>query len=171
MGATSKVLSDRGQAKPTADLGRQGVEEISTQLRQLLADVFALYLKTKNFHWHMSGRHFRDYHLLLDEQAEQIFAMTDNIAERSRKIRGTTLRSIGDVSRNQRLKDNDCPTLTPEEMLRDLLTDNRELTRFMRVAHGVCERHNDVATTSLIEVWIDETERRTWFLSEVLGKN
>ena len=171
MGATSKVLPDKGQVRPTADLGRQAVEEISTQLCQLLADVFALYLKTKNFHWHMSGRHFRDYHLLLDEQAEQIFAMTDNIAERSRKIGGTTLRSIGDVSRNQRLKDNDCPKLTHEEMLRDLLTDNRELTRFMHVAHGVCERHNDMATTSLIEVWIDETERRTWFLSEILGKN
>lgn len=171
MGATSKVLSDKGQAELTADFGRRAVEEISTQLRQLLADVFALYLKTKNFHWHMAGRHFRDYHLLLDEQAEQMFAMTDNIAERSRKIGGTTLRSIGDVSRNQRLKDNDRPTLTPEEMLSDLLTDNRELTRFMRLAHGVCERHNDVATTSLIEVWIDETERRTWFLSEVLGKN
>jgi starvation-inducible DNA-binding protein len=171
MSATSKVLSDKGQAKPTADLGRQAVEEISTQLRQLLADVFALYLKTKNFHWHMAGRHFRDYHLLLDEQAEQIFAMTDNIAERSRKIGGTTLRSIGDVSRNQRLKDNDRPTLTPEEMLSELRADNRELTRFLRLAHEVCEHHNDVATTSLIEVWIDESECRTWFLSEVLGNN
>jgi len=171
MSATSKVLSDKGQAKPTADLGRQAVEEISPQLRQLLADVFALYLKTKNFHWHMAGRHFRDYHLLLDEQAEQIFAMTDNIAERSRKIGGTTLRSIGDVSRNQRLKDNDRPTLTPEEMLSELRADNRELTRFLRLAHEVCEHHNDVATTSLIEVWIDESECRTWFLSEVLGNN
>jgi starvation-inducible DNA-binding protein len=169
MGATSKVLPDKGQARPTADLGRQAVEEISTQLCQLLADVFALYLKTKNFHWHMPGRHFRDYHLLLDEQAEQIFAMTDNIAERSRKIGGTTLRSIGDVSRNQRLKDNDRPTLTPEEMLCDLLTDNRELTRFMRLAHGVCDRYNDVATASLIETWIDEAERRTWFLAEAIG--
>jgi starvation-inducible DNA-binding protein len=169
MRATSKVLSDKGQAESTADLGRQAVEEISTQLRQLLADVFALYLKTKNFHWHMTGRHFRDYHLLLDEQAEQIFAMTDNIAERSRKIGGTTLRSIGDVSRNQRLKDNDRPTLTPEEMLSDLGSDNRELTRFMRLTHEVCDRYHDVATASLIETWIDEAERRTWFLAEVIG--
>jgi starvation-inducible DNA-binding protein len=171
MRATSRVLSDKVQAEPTADLGRQAVEEISTHLRQLLADVFTLYMKTKNFHWHMTGQHFRDYHLLLDEQAEQIFAMTDDIAERSRKIGGTALRSIGDVSRNQRLKDNDRPTLTPKEMLCDLLTDNRELTRFMRLAHEVCGRHDDVATSSLIEVWIDETERRTWFLSEVLGNN
>ncbi len=169
MRATSKVLSDEGQAEPTADLGSQAVEEISTQLRQLLADVFALYLKTKNFHWHMAGRHFRDYHLLLDEQAEQIFAITDNIAERSRKIGGTTLRSIGDVSRNQRLKDNDRPTLTPKEMLSDLRTDNRELTRFMRLTHEVCDRYHDVATASLIETWIDEAERRTWFLAEVIG--
>jgi len=169
MRGTSKVLSDKVQAEPTADLGRQAVEEISTHLRQLLADVFTLYLKTKNFHWHMTGRHFRDYHLLLDEQAEQIFAMTDNIAERSRKIGATTLRSIGDVSRNQRLKDNDRPTLTPKEMLSDLRTDNRELTRFMRLTHEVCDRYHDVATASLIETWIDEAERRIWFLAEVIG--
>ena len=169
MRATSRVISDKDNAEPTADLGREGTQEISTQLRQLLADVLALYLKTKNFHWHMSGRHFRDYHLLLDEQAEQIFAMTDDIAERSRKIGGTTLRSIGDISRHQRLKDNDRESLTPQEMLSELRTDNRELTRFMRLTHEVCDRYNDVATASLIETWIDQTERRSWFLAEVVG--
>ena len=169
MHATSKVLSDKVQAEPTADLGRQAVEEISTHLRQLLADGFTLYLKTKNFHWHMTGRHFRDYHLLLDEQAEQIFAMTDDIAERSRKIGGMTLRSIGDISRHQRLKDNDRESLTPQEMLSELRTDNRELTRFMRLTHEVCDRYNDVATASLLETWIDQTERRSWFLAEVVG--
>jgi starvation-inducible DNA-binding protein len=139
--------------------------EISDALRQLLADVFALYLKTKNFHWHMSGHHFRDYHLLLDEQSEQIFAMTDDIAERARKIDGTTLRSISDISRHQRLKDSNTEFVTPREMLGELSADNQQLTRFLRSAHEVCDRHNDVATASLIENWIDETERRTWFLS------
>jgi starvation-inducible DNA-binding protein len=169
--ATSKAVSGKGYAEPTADLGREAVEEISSQLRRLLADVFALYLKTKNFHWHMTGGHFRDYHLLLDEQAEQIFAMTDNIAERARKLGGKTLRSIGEISREQRLKDNDRDSVSAEEMLSELRTDNRELTRFLRLTHEVCERHNDVATASLIEVWIDETERRTWFLAEVVGNN
>jgi starvation-inducible DNA-binding protein len=169
MRATSRVISDKDNAEPTADLGREGIQEISTQLRQLLADVLALYLKTKNFHWHISGRHFRDYHLLLDEQAEQVFAMTDDIAERSRKIGGMTLRSIGDISRHQRLKDNDRESLTPQEMLSELRTDNRELTRFMRLTHKVCDRYNDVATASLIETWIDQTERRSWFLDEVVG--
>jgi starvation-inducible DNA-binding protein len=168
MRATSRVISDKDNAEPTADLGREGIKEISTQLRQLLADVFALYLKTKNFHWHMSGGHFRDYHLLLDEQAEQIFAMTDDIAERSRKIGGMTLRSIGDISRHQRLQDNDRESLTPQEMLSELRTDNQDLTRFMRLTHEVCDRYNDVATASLIEVWIDQTERRSWFLSEIV---
>ncbi len=154
--------------EPTADLGREGVTEISEELRHLLADVFALYLKTKNFHWHMSGRHFRDYHLLLDEQAEQIFAMTDDIAERARKIGGKTLHSISDVSKQQRLKDDNRESIPPEEMLAELRADNRELTRFLRVTHEVCEKHNDVATASLIENWIDETERRTWFLSETV---
>ena len=167
----SRGLSRKGDTELAADLGREAVDEISTQLRRLLADVFALYLKTKNFHWHMTGPHFRDYHLLLDEQAEQIFAMTDTIAERSRKIGGTTLRSIGDVTRNQRLRDSDGESLSPEQMLGELRTDNRELTRFLRLAHEVCDRYNDVATASLIEVWIDETERRTWFLAEVVGNN
>ena len=149
------------------DLNHNAVVEISKELRPLLADVFALYLKTKNFHWHMSGHHFRDYHLLLDEHAEQIFAMTDDIAERARKIGGTTLHSISDVSRHQRLQDNNEEFVAPNEMLAELCNDNQQLTRSLRSAHDVCERHNDVATASLIETWIDETERRTWFLSEV----
>jgi starvation-inducible DNA-binding protein len=153
---------------PTADIGREGVEEISGALNHLLADVFALYVKTKGFHWHMTGRHFRDYHLLLDEHAEQIFAMTDDIAERVRKIGGTTLRSIGDISRHQRIQDDDKESLSPEGMLTELRTDSRELTRFLRWTHDVCDKHKDVATASLIENWIDETERRTWFLSETL---
>jgi starvation-inducible DNA-binding protein len=144
-------------------------EKIPAVLHPLLADVFALYLKTKNFHWHMSGQHFRDYHLLLDEQAEQIFAMTDDIAERARKIGGATIRSIGDISENQRLKDNDEEFVAPKDMLVELAADNRQLTRFLRSAHQVCDEYNDVATASLIEVWIDQTERRTWFLSEVVG--
>ncbi len=157
-----------GDFEPTADLDRNGVEEISNDLRRLLADVFALYLKTKNFHWHMRGRHFRDYHLLLDEQAEQIFAMTDDIAERARKIGGNTLHSISDISKHQRLKDDNRESVRPEEMLAELRADNRELTRFLRLTHEVCEKHDDVATASLIESWIDETERRTWFLSETV---
>ena len=149
------------------DLGGNAAAEISKELRPLLADVFALYLKTKNFHWHMSGHHFRDYHLLLDEHAEEIFAMTDDIAERALKIGGTTLHSISDVSRHQRLQDNNEEFVTPNEMLAELCNDNQQLTRSLRSVHEVCERHNDVATASLIETWIDETERRTWFLSEV----
>src|SRR5438132_8623253 len=136
------------------DLGGNTVMEISKELRPLLADVFALYLKTKNFHWHMSGHHFRDYHLLLDEQAEQIFAMTDDIAERARKIGGTTLHSISDISEHQRLSDNNKESVTAEDMLAELRNDNSELTRFLRATHEVCEKHNDVATASLIENWI-----------------
>jgi starvation-inducible DNA-binding protein len=149
------------------DLGRNPATEISSALRPLLADVFALYVKTKNFHWHMSGRHFRDYHLLLDEHSEQIFAMTDDIAERARKIGGTTIRSISDISRHQTLIDNNAEFVTPKDMLTELCTDNRRLTVSLRSVHEVCERNNDVATASLIENWIDETERRTWFLSEI----
>ena len=156
----------RDALETPTDLNHDGVLEISINLRQLLADVFALYVKTKNFHWHMTGRHFRDYHLLLDEQGEQIFAMTDDIAERARKIGGTTLRSISDISRHQRLKDNNSEYITPEEMLADLCADNQQLTQFLRTTHEICDRHNDVATASLIENWIDQTERRTWFLSE-----
>jgi starvation-inducible DNA-binding protein len=150
------------------DLGSGAVEEISAALRPLLADVFALYLKTKNFHWHMSGPHFRDYHLLLDEQADQLFAMTDAIAERALKIGGTTLRSIGDIARRQTLRDNDEEFVPPGAMLAELSADNRRLTSVLRTVHDVCGRHNDVATASLIEVWIDESERRSWFLSETI---
>ena len=149
------------------DLSGDAVEEISSNLRRLLADVFALYVKTKNFHWHISGRHFRDYHLLLDEQATQIFAITDTIAERARKIGGTTIRSISDIARNQRLKDNNKEGVSPQEMIGELCEDNQQLTRSLRATHEICDRHNDVATASLIEVWIDESERRTWFLAEI----
>lgn len=152
-------------ATPT-DLASQGVEAISEELRQLLSDVFTLYVKTKNFHWHASGPHFRDYHLLLDEQAEQIFAMTDDIAEQARKIGGTTLHSIGDIARRQRLQDNDEVYVPPQEMLVELSHDNQRLTQLLRAAHAICDQYNDVATASLIENWIDQAERRTWFLSE-----
>ena len=152
----------------TTDLSHDTVAEISGALRELLADVFALYVKTKNFHWHMSGQHFRDYHLLLDEQGEQIFAMTDDIAERARKIGGTTIRSISDISRHQRLKDNDEELVAPEDMLAELRADSQQLTRSLRAAHQLCDEHGDVATTSLIEIWIDQTERRTWFLSQIV---
>ena len=153
-------------ATPT-DLSGNAVEEITSNLRRLLADVFALYIKTKNFHWHISGRHFRDYHLLLDEQATQIFAITDTIAERARKIGGTTIHSISDIAKNQRLKDNNKEGVTPQEMINELCEDNQQLTRSLRATHQVCDRYNDVATASLIEVWIDESERRTWFLAEI----
>src|SRR5215470_8127235 len=155
-------MSTTMQASPSVDLSRDAVAEISTTLRELLADVFTLYMKTKNFHWHISGRHFRDYHLLLDEQAGQIFAMTDDIAERARKIGGTTLRSISDISRHQRLVDNNSEDVPPYEMLQELCADNLQFTRFLRSAHDICDQHRDVATASLIENWIDESERRTW---------
>ena len=130
--------------------------------------MFVLYLKTKNFHWHMSGSHFRDYHLLLDEQADQLFAITDVIAERARKLGGATLHSISDISTHQRLTDNNEDEVRPEVMLTELCADNQQLTRALRATHEICARHNDVATTSLIEVWIDEAERRSWFLIETL---
>ena len=161
--------SQEGLGTPTG-LGLGDVLEISSALRELLADVFALYVKTKNFHWHMSGRHFRDYHRLLDEQAEQIFAMTDDIAERARQIGGTTLRSISDISRNQSLKDNNEEFVAPRNMLIELCADNQQLTRSLRSIHDVCDRYSDVATASLIESWIDETERRQWFLSEISSR-
>jgi starvation-inducible DNA-binding protein len=152
-------------ATPT-DLDRDGVDDICNELRGLLADVFALYVKTKNFHWHMNGKHFRDYHLLLDEQSDQIFAMTDPIAERARKLGGTTLHSISDIANHQRLKDSNEEFVAAKDMLKELCADNQQLTQHLRTAHEVCDKHNDVATASLIEVWIDETERRTWFLFE-----
>jgi starvation-inducible DNA-binding protein len=148
------------------DLSRNAVKDISAAMNLILADVFALYLKTKNFHWHMSGPHFRDYHLLLDEHADQLFAMTDPIAERVRKLGGITLRSIGQISRTQRVLDNDAEYVEPLDMLAELAEDNKTLTARLRQAHNVCEKHRDVATASLIEVWIDETERRAWFLFE-----
>jgi len=160
-------VRERNTLETPTDLDRKGVNEISTSLRELLADVFALYVKTKNFHWHMSGPHFRDYHLLLDEHGEQIFEMTDDIAERARKIGGTTIRSIGDIAEHQRLEDNDEEVVTPKDMLTELCADNQRLTRFLRASHELCDRYNDVASASLIETWIDQTERRTWFLAEV----
>jgi len=152
------------------DLGAEAAKDISAALNLLLADVFALYMKTKNFHWHISGPHFRDYHLLLDEQADQLFAITDPIAERVRKLGGTTLRSIGQISRSQRVKDNDADYVTPLDMLAELREDNQLLTSRMRETHNVCDEHGDVATASLIEVWIDEAERRSWFLYETSRK-
>ena len=152
-------------ATPT-DLTVEQQSAVAQAVNPLIADAFALYVKTKNFHWHMSGPHFRDYHLLLDEHSDQIFAMTDDIAERARKIGGTTLHSISDISRHQRLKDNNEEFVTPNAMLAELSADNQQLTRSLRATHEVCEKHNDVATASLIENWIDQTERRTWFLSE-----
>jgi starvation-inducible DNA-binding protein len=152
-------------ATPTS-LAPDAVRDLSGALTVLLSDLFALYLKTKNFHWHVSGPHFRDYHLLLDEQAAQIFAATDPVAERARKIGGTTLRSIGQIGREQRLPDNDADYVTPLDMLAELRDDNLRLVGYMRETHGLCEEHGDVATASLLESWIDEAERRVWFLYE-----
>jgi starvation-inducible DNA-binding protein len=165
----AKVLRIAQLETPT-DLKQDAVTEISGALRILLADMFALYVKTKNYHWHMSGPHFRDYHLLLDEQAEQIFATTDDIAERARKIGGTTIRSIGHIARLQRVQDNDADFVTPLDMLAELRDDNKQLTANMRETHGLTDEHDDVATTSLLENWIDEAERRTWFLYEATRK-
>ncbi len=148
------------------DLKAAATRDIAAGMNAILADVFALYLKTKNFHWHMSGPHFRDYHLLLDEQADQLYAMTDPIAERIRKLGGSTLRSIGHIARTQRVLDNDAAYVEPLDMLAELRQDNQDLAGRLREVHNVCEEHRDIATASLIEVWIDETERRTWFLFE-----
>jgi starvation-inducible DNA-binding protein len=152
-------------ATPT-DLGAEASRDIPAGLRAMLADVFALYMKTKNFHWHMSGQHFRDYHLMLDEQADQIFAMTDPIAERARKLGGMALRSIGQIAREQRIADNDADFVSPEGMLAELRQDNQQLVAEMRALHATCDDYGDVATASLIEVWIDDGERRAWFLYE-----
>ena len=157
---------DAPLATPT-DLTRSATKDIAGAMNAILADVFALYLKTKNFHWHMSGPHFRDYHLLLDEHADQLFAMTDPIAERVRKIGGPTIKSIGQISRAQRVLDNDADYVDPADMLAELAEDNKTLTARLREIHEVCDEHRDIASASLIEVWIDETERRTWFLSEI----
>jgi starvation-inducible DNA-binding protein len=163
------VLSEDIERRPLltrTDLDRSATKNIAGAMNAILADVFALYLKTKNFHWHLSGPYFRDYHLLFDEQAEQLFAMTDSIAERIRKLGETTVRSIGQIARTQRVLDNDAEYVEPEDMLAELMEDNKTLTARLREAHNICEEGRDVATTSLIEVWIDETERRTWFLFE-----
>jgi len=165
--STIEAKSRRTAALQTpSGLPAAGVKDITGALNALLADVFALYLKTKNFHWHMSGPHFRDYHLLLDEQGEQIFAMTDDIAERVRKIGGGTIRSIGEIHRLQRIPDNDADYVTAADMLAELREDNARLVASMREAHSVCDEHGDVASASLLENWIDETERRVWFLFE-----
>jgi starvation-inducible DNA-binding protein len=148
------------------DLSSAATKDISGAMNAVLADVFALYVKTKNFHWHLSGPHFRDYHLLFDEQADQIFAMSDPIAERIRKVGGSTIRSIGHIARTQRVLDNDAEYVEPSDMLAELREDNKSLAGRLREAHDVVDEHRDIATASLIEVWIDETERRTWFLFE-----
>jgi starvation-inducible DNA-binding protein len=165
-----RALDTRRKVAPSldtpTDLGAEAVAQISAKLNVVLADFFALYLKTKNFHWHVSGPHFRDYHLLLDQQGEQIFDATDDIAERVRKIGGTTLRSIGQIAELQTLKDNDEEFVAPPAMLRELMNDNKSLVVSMREAHEVADKNGDVATASLLENWIDEAERRTWFLFE-----
>jgi starvation-inducible DNA-binding protein len=166
---TTRNAGLRQQKEPLVtptDLKAAATKDIAGAMNAILADVFALYLKTKNFHWHMSGPHFRDYHLLLDEHGDQLFAMTDPIAERVRKVGGTTLRSIGQIARTQRVLDNDAVYVEPSDMLAELQEDSKTLAARLREAHGVCEEHEDIATASLIEVWIDETERRTWFLFE-----
>ena len=165
-------MNDKTTARRTAklatptSLGAKATRDLAGALNALLADFFALYLKTKNFHWHVSGPHFRDYHLLLDEQADQIYATTDPIAERVRKLGGTTVRSIGHIARLQRVADNDSEFVTPLDMLAELREDNARLADRMRETHNVCDEYNDVATASLLEVWIDEAERRAWFLFE-----
>ncbi len=165
MAATKAVNRGKSVYNVPTDLSADGVVEIGGALRSLLADTFALYVKTKNFHWHMTGAHYRDYHLLLDEHGDQIFAMTDPIAERGRKLGQLAIHSIGEISKLQRLKDNNQESVAPIAMLTELRDDNLKLTRELRATHEICEKHNDVATASLIEVWIDETERRTWFLA------
>jgi len=162
----SRINYVHERLSPRTDLEEEATKNVAAALNGILADVFALYLKTKNFHWHMSGPHFRDYHLLLDQQAEQIFAMTDDVAERVRKIGRRTLRSIGEISRNQRVLDNDAEYVDPADMLAELRDDNQELTKRMRAAHTVCDEAEDVASASLLENWIDQAERRTWFLFE-----
>jgi starvation-inducible DNA-binding protein len=164
---TSKTRSTPQSSEPTTVSFRvspERVEEIGIALRSLLADFFTLYLKTKNFHWHMRGIHFRDFHLLLDEQGDQLFEATDAIAERARKIGAASLRSIGDITLHQRLSDNNVESVAPLVMLSELCSDNLRLASFMRETHGICDQARDLATASLLENWIDEAERRAWFL-------
>ena len=162
-------MKSKSKPEVPSGLSPDGIAEIGQALNALLADVFTLYLKTKNFHWHMTGPNFRDYHLLLDEHGDQLFAMTDDIAERSRKLGAMTLHSISDITKHQRLKDNNEEKVAPRDMLSELCRDSAQLTSFMREAHDICDEHKDVATASLLENWIDETERRTWFLAEILN--
>ena len=164
--AKAKSEPSKARLQTQTDLSGNAVPEIAQALNGLLADAFALYLKTKNFHWHISGRHFRDYHLLLDEQSDQIFATTDQLAERVRKIGGTTLKSIGQVAKLQTIKDNNEDYVPPREMLRELMEDNKKTVVNMRKAHQIAEKYNDSATTSILENFIDQAERRTWFLFE-----
>jgi starvation-inducible DNA-binding protein len=166
MNTINKPASAGARLQTPTDLGANATKDITAAINALVADTFALYLKTKNFHWHVSGPHFRDYHLLLDEQADQIFAIIDVLAERVRKLGGTTIRSIGDISRRQRIADNDGDYVDPQDMLAELREDNQRFVAAMREAHDVCEEHNDVATASLLEVHIDEAEKRVWFLYE-----
>jgi starvation-inducible DNA-binding protein len=171
MAKNAKAVARREAALATpTDLKPAATRDIGGAMNAILADVFALYLKTKNFHWHLSGPHFRDYHLLFDEQGDQLFAMTDPIAERVRKVGASTLKSIGQIKREQRVLDNDADYVEPLDMVAELRDDNKQLAAKLREAHGVCEEHEDIATASLIEVWIDETERRTWFLFETSRK-
>jgi starvation-inducible DNA-binding protein len=166
------MIDDRARHRREAplttptDLAEEATRDIGGAMNAILADVFALYVKTKNFHWHVSGPHFHDYHLMLDDQADELFAMTDQIAERIRKVGALTLRSIGQIARTQRILDNDADYVEPSEMIAELREDNKTLAARLREAHGVCDEHRDIATASLIETWIDETERRTWFLFE-----
>jgi starvation-inducible DNA-binding protein len=166
---TNHELVARGSlAHPQrTDIAPESVFEISTALSILLADIFVLYLKTKNFHWHMSGPHFRDYHLLLDEHGDQLFAMTDDIAERVRKVGGTTLRSIGQIARITHIADNDADYVTPKDMLSELWEDNKALVRYMKSVHVLCDDAGDVASASFLENWIDQAQRRAWFLYEI----
>jgi starvation-inducible DNA-binding protein len=167
MTTQTKTRIPKALATPS-DLGPDAASAIAEAINPLVADAFALYLKTKNFHWHMSGSHYREYHLLLDEQADQIFAMTDVLAERVRKVGGTTIRSIGHVARLQQVKDDDRDFVSPLDMLKELVDDNKAFAARQRAAHEVCDEHNDIATASLLENFIDETERRTWFLYETV---
>ncbi|GAB2897532.1 Dps family protein [Microbulbifer echini] len=166
--ATSEKVSAKDQARLTAptDLGENAKSSITTAVNTLLADTFSLYLKTKNFHWHVSGPHFRDYHLLFDDQASQIFKMTDVLAERVRKLGGTTLRSIGQIAKLQRSSDNDADYVDPQDMLTELGEDNQQMIANMRKVHELCDKHRDIATASILEEYIDQAERRSWFLFE-----
>jgi starvation-inducible DNA-binding protein len=167
MAKTAELITrQKAPLNTPSDIDPKAVKDIAAALNALLADVFCLYLKTKNFHWHMSGPHFRDYHLLLDDHADQIFAMTDDVAERVRKLGGTTIRSVGHIARLQRIPDNDADYVTPEDMLSELHEDEKALVLSMRAAHTLCDDAGDVATASLLEVWIDQAQRRSWFLFE-----